>query len=124
MAGAPAFILGLARIRGAAVPVVDLARVLEYGGSGDDSHLERTLIPASRFVSLRVEGRCVALAVQEVLGVRTPDASRWETLPPLLAQSQSAAQAIGTLDSAFFLVLESARLIPEDSGDIAGEPSP
>lgn len=109
--GAPPFVLGLARIRGSAVPVVDLAQVMEQGED----------LPPSRFVSLRVEGRCVAVAVQEVLGVRALGSESWERLPPLLNQNHGAARAIGKLDAAFFLVLESARLMPGGAGTMGAE---
>ena len=75
--GAPPFVVGVARIRGAAVPVVDVGALL---GSPEPSQ-------ATRFLSLRLDGRRVALAVESVLGLRqlTPEAQ--SELPPLLAQA-------------------------------------
>jgi purine-binding chemotaxis protein CheW len=107
-AGSPGFILGLAVIRGVPVPVVDLAALLRGGKNEGASGI-------SRFVSLRVDKRCVALAVEEVIDLRTLDASRLEDLPPLLADKSGAMDAIGTLDAQLLLLLGTARLIPEES---------
>ena len=54
------FVQGVARIRGAAVPVVQLTALFQGDGLCD--------LP-TRFVTLRVGQRCVALAVQSVVGV-------------------------------------------------------
>jgi chemotaxis signal transduction protein len=54
--------------------------------------------------------RRVALAVAQVLGIRTLDSG---PLPPLLRAD--ALLAIGTLDSELLLVLNSARLIPDEA---------
>jgi purine-binding chemotaxis protein CheW len=101
--GAARFILGVAVIRGVVVPVIDVRSMLEIPGS----------TPA-RFVTLRVDGRTVALAVDRVFGVRTLDGVVLHDLPPLLgALDQEAFTAIGTLDSGLLLVLGAARLVPE-----------
>src|SRR5580658_8674545 len=57
--GAPGFVDGLSIIRGGPVPVVDMARLL-----GSDAG------QPSRFVCIRTDHGTVALAVDEVLGVR------------------------------------------------------
>lgn len=103
-AKAPGFVLGLSVIRGVPVPVVDLAGLLGGGSQGR----------ISRFVSLRVGKRCVALAVEEVLDLHTLEASRLEDLPPLLAEQSGAMDAIGILDDQLLLLLRTARLIPEE----------
>lgn len=104
LAGAPGFVLGVAIIRGAAVPVVDTAALL---GDGDAQ--------ATRLVTLRVDGRQVALMVDEVLGVRAMAHESLRDLPPLLRGAPvEAVSAIGALDSELLLVLESARMVPED----------
>lgn len=100
------FVLGLSVIRGVPVPVVDLAGLLGGGIAGGESRV-------SRFVSLRVDKRCVALAVEEVLDLRTLDASRLDDLPPLLAGQSGAMEAIGILDDQLLLLLGTARMIPE-----------
>jgi purine-binding chemotaxis protein CheW len=99
----PDFILGVSVIRGAVVPVISVDSVL--GG-----HRSRP----GRFVTIRLDDRVVALAVDAVLGVRTLDAADVHDVPPLLgALDQSAVSAIGTLDTGLLLVLGDARLVPE-----------
>lgn len=107
-ANSPGFVLGLAVIRGVPVPVVDLAGLLGGGKSGGASGI-------TRFVSLRVDKRCVALAVEEVIDLRTLDASRLEDMPPLLADKSGAMDAVGILDAQLLLLLGAARMIPEES---------
>jgi purine-binding chemotaxis protein CheW len=103
MADSPPFLLGLSIIRGAPVPVVALARVL---GDLEDGSF-------SRFVSLRVDARCVALAVEEVVDVRALRDTSLEGLPPLLEEKAGVTEAIGILDSQLLLLLRTARIIPD-----------
>lgn len=106
VAGAPDFVLGLAVIRGAPVPVVDLAAVL---GGGEAAQAHR------RFVTLRLEERSVALAVEEVVGVERIDTSRLGELPPLLGiAGADRIEALGTVDAQLLLVLRAAQLLPPD----------
>jgi purine-binding chemotaxis protein CheW len=103
MAGAPDFVLGVAIVRGAAVPVVDAAALLGAGRSRP-----------SRLVSLRVERRRVALAVDAVLGVHPVAGESLARLPPLLRDAAGeAVSAVGALDAELLMVLESARLVPD-----------
>lgn len=97
---APAFMLGVALIRGENVPVVD-AGVLLTGKAGE----------GARFVVLRVAERSVALAVDEVFGVRGIEASQLGALPPLLADAADRVQAMAVLDGRLLEILESGRLI-------------
>jgi purine-binding chemotaxis protein CheW len=100
---APPFVLGLSVIRGTPVPVVDLAAL--FGAA--PSH------PA-RFITLRIEARTVALAVDAVIGLRTIPAQSLQDLPPLLRDGNSERiSALGTLDAQLLLMLQSGRLIPE-----------
>ena len=105
VAGAPHFVRGLAVIRGAPVPVVDTACLLGAQAA-----------PADRFVTVLAGGRLVALAVDSVLGVRTIAAGSLHELPPLLHDSGAdIVAAIGLLDAELLLVLNSSRLLPDDS---------
>jgi len=105
VAGAPPFVSGLAVIRGMAVPVVDAARLI----GGGDGELGR----ARRFVTLDLGGRTVALAVDDVVGVRTLSASSRHDLPPLLKDAaRESIDAVAALDSHLLLVLQAARLLP------------
>jgi purine-binding chemotaxis protein CheW len=101
--GAPTAVAGLAIIRGVPVPVVDLASMLV----GRTSH-------PTRFVTLDVSGRQVAVAVDAVIGVRAIASEALEELPPLVRDAASdTVAAVGTLDAQFLVVLRSARLLPE-----------
>lgn len=104
LVGAPDFVLGLATIRGAATPVVDLARVLGRAAPGNETF--------GRFVSLSVDGRPVALAVRAVSGVLGLDETT--ELPPLLSRVASdVVAALSLRDAGLLLVLEAGRLVPE-----------
>jgi purine-binding chemotaxis protein CheW len=97
------FVLGACMLRGAPVPVVDVERL--FG--------ESTGSP-SRLLSIRVAGRQIALAVDEVLGLRAlPDAD----LPPLLRDAaDDVVAAIASLDAEFLVVLDTARLVSRVAG--------
>ncbi len=109
LGNAPNFVLGIALIRGAAVPIVELAAVLDASREPamPSSH-------AGRFVTLRVGERCVALAVDSVAGLVQVNPQNLSVMPPLLNHAcPDVVQAIGTLDAELLLVLETARLVPE-----------
>lgn len=99
---APAYVLGLARVRGQIIPVVDLAAIL-----GDKAGHSPT-----RFVSLRISDRRIALAVDEVKGlVRVPAQSR-EALPLLLKEGSPVVESMADLDHSLLLILRMSRLLP------------
>lgn len=104
LAGMPPFVLGLCIIRGAARPVVDAGKLL---GAGEAE-------TPTRFLTLRIDERRVALAVDAVVGVRDLSAHVLENLPPLLHDAGAdVVSAIGTLDAGLLLVLRSARVVPD-----------
>jgi purine-binding chemotaxis protein CheW len=101
--GAPPAVAGLAIIRGVPVPVVDLAFMLAGRASRP-----------TRFVTLDVNGRQVAVAVDAVVGVRAIASETLGELPPLMGDAASdIVAAIGALDSQLLVVLHGARLLPE-----------
>lgn len=107
LVGASGFVVGMAVIRGEPVPVVDGARLLTNAHAG----------PPSRFVSLELGERRVALGVDEVLGVRAVE--RLRELPPLLAGAPAdLVSEIGLLDQELLFVLREARLFSEEPEDI------
>jgi purine-binding chemotaxis protein CheW len=109
LAEAPPFVLGLSVVRGEPLPVVDLLHLIA-GRAGKPT----------RFVVVKAAERRVALAVDEVIGVRMVSAERMSALPPLLRDADSAiVSAVGTLDSELFMVLQASRLLPE--GFLDGE---
>ncbi len=93
------FVLGAAVIRGEAVPVIDAGQLLG-----------EPLAAPARFISLKLGARGAALAVGEVLGLRELDELR--PLAPLLSTDQVAA--LEPLDRELLVVLNAARLLPED----------
>ena len=102
MAGVPAFVRGLAVVRGVPIPVIDAASFL----SGGASH-------PSRFVTLKTGSRRIAFAVDAVVGVVQIPPDSFNALPLLFHSSLDAISAVGTLDDDLLLVLRSARLLPE-----------
>lgn len=100
----PDFIYGVALIRGSVVPVIDLKAM--FGAHASE--------PPTRFVTLRVGERCVALAVQSVVGVVDLGKYTLEEMPPLLKSARTEViQAIGALDSELLMVLRASRLVQE-----------
>lgn len=105
LAGAPEVVRGLSIIRGAPIPVIDLATLL---GAGERS------VP-TRFVTVRTGERNVALSVDAVLGIRDIPRSLQNDMPPLLHDARpDLVQAVSALDEELILVLKAASLLPED----------
>lgn len=103
----PGYVLGLSRIRGKAVPVIDLSRLL------DD-----TRAVAGRLVSLRLGDRSLALAVQSVLDVLELETGTLSRLPSLFSSSRAeVVQSIGERDSELVLVLDAARMLDAELWD-------
>jgi purine-binding chemotaxis protein CheW len=103
ISGAPHFVRGLSIIRGSPVPVVDTGKL--FGEQGT---------PSARLVTIRVGDRTVALAVDEVLGVRAIETDVVVALPPLLRDAGGdALSAIGTLDAELLLFMNAARIVPD-----------
>ena len=110
--GAPPCVRGLARIRCASLPVVDLAELL--GEPREE---------VGRFVTVAAGTRQVALAVSSVVDVRAIEAARLEPLPPLLSEAAVAVNAIGRLDAELLLVLSAMQLLQDDVPESTGASS-
>lgn len=109
------FVLGLSTIRGLSVPVVDLGLLL--------AHRERPGI-FDRFVTLQVEDRLAALAVEKVEAVVTMHPSSFSKLPPLLAQAAGeSVDGLSLVDSKLFLTLQASKLVPGPGVDSRSEVS-
>lgn len=102
----PAFTTGVATIRGAATPVVDLAAVL---GEAPDE-----VSGAKRFVTIRAGARTVALAVDEVVGLARFEPGTLASRPSILSTaSDPVVEALAIKDDALHLVLDAARLVEQ-----------
>ena len=101
---APHFIAGLAIVRGAPLPVIDVARLF-----GKESELPERLVVA------RVGQRRVGLAVAAVIGARVLSDDMLQRLPPLLREvSREAVSDIGSFDGELTVVLRAARIVPPE----------
>lgn len=100
----PGFMLGVSVIRGQVVPVLDLASLTGAGST----------FSAARYITLELERRQVALAVDEVIGVRSLAAAALDGVPPLLDGADALAlAALTTLDAELLLVLQTGVLVPD-----------
>lgn len=103
LADVPRFVVGVAVVRGAPLPVIDVGILL--AGEAE---------AAGRWLVCRVGARRVALALSSVVGVRSVPADALHDLPPLLGEAASAAAgALAALDSELAVVLDAARCVPE-----------
>ncbi|MEO8004351.1 MAG: chemotaxis protein CheW [Betaproteobacteria bacterium] len=104
LAGSLSFVRGMSVIRGTAIPVVDVGSLL---GS-------ETPASPTRFVTLKIDRNHVALAVEEVVGIRSLAAVALNDLPPLLRSANAdLVSAVGMLDRELLLVLQTARIVPD-----------
>lgn len=104
VADLPPFVSGMAVVRGTPMPVLDLGLVL---GAVAEAR-------PSRFVTVRAGDRPVALAVDEVVGLRSLDAAKLEALPAAHAARGARAALIagvGTIDKEFLVVLRAGNLL-------------
>ncbi len=99
----PSFVEGVAMIRGIPTPVIQLAALL---GSPADR--------VERFVTLRVDDRQIALAVERVLGVREIETTAQQLPPLLLDASKDIVESIGTLDERLLIVLRAGWELPAE----------
>jgi purine-binding chemotaxis protein CheW len=105
LAGMPPYVCGLSIIRGAPHAVVDLSRLVTG----------HTPAAFARFVVVRVGGHRMALAVEEVMGVREIETPRLQLMPSLLSESgRHHASGLGGVDEGLLLMLASSRVLLED----------
>jgi purine-binding chemotaxis protein CheW len=102
VSGPPRLVCGLCIIRGAALPVIDTARLFDDEGAHYD-----------RLVTVRTGERTVAFAASAVLGVRLIQGSECEEMPPLLRDAQVIA-ALARSDEKLVFLLRAARALPDD----------
>jgi len=105
VAGAPPYVAGVAILRGAPAAVVDLRVLLGHPDPG----------PATRWVTARLDGRPVALAVDGVVGTRTLDPSVWRDMPALL--EGDSVGGLATVDRTLVTLLQASRQVREAAED-------
>ena len=108
--GTPPFVLGLSIIRGIPTPVVNAGSLV-----GPSTSPSPILSPSpARFVSLKLDERTAALAVDAVLDVCLLPSETLSNIPPLLLGADAQlVSVVGALDSKLLLVLKAARLVPD-----------
>lgn len=105
VSGVPDFVLGLSIIRGVATPVVHAGMLIRGNAA-----------PPARLITVKSGGRRVALAVNDVVGVVDVAVETGRDLPPLVRDGGAGAIAsIGALDTELFTLLQSARLVPDET---------
>jgi purine-binding chemotaxis protein CheW len=108
----PSFVTGLALVRGATVPVVDVAALL----GGVPAAAAGSPAAIGYFVTLDLSGRPLALAVDAVLGVRALDDALTADVPPLVADLRADfVSSIRRLDAELLVVLGDIRLMGESA---------
>ena len=111
--GMPDFVLGASIVRDEVLPVVDASILLGADRTQGRKH-------AARFITLKLESaqtasRGIALAVDEVIGVRLLPRATGSGLAPLLSGAQQRLiDAVSLLDSQLLLILQAAQLISDD----------
>jgi purine-binding chemotaxis protein CheW len=102
VSGPPRLVCGLSIIRGAAVPVIDTARIFDDKAARYE-----------RLVTVRTGERIVAFAASAVLGVQLLQGSECAALPPLLRDAEVIA-ALARVDEQLVFFLRVARALPDD----------
>jgi purine-binding chemotaxis protein CheW len=104
----PPFTRGVALIRGASVPVIDLALLLG-----------RAAGTPTRLVTVQAGGRTTALAVDDVRGLARLDRDRFEERPRVLSEGSAPfVRALAATDQALHVVLDAARLVAYHDGPL------
>lgn len=103
LGGAPAYVLGVALIRGVATPVVDLGAAL-----GESSAPRIT-----RFLTIKNGPRRLALAVDALVGVQHLSAASLRPLPSHLQLSTGEKiEAVGAIGEQLLFVVDPLHLAP------------
>lgn len=107
MPGTAAPVAGVSIIRGAPMLVLDVSCLL--GG---------TPARPTRFITLRIAERHVALRVDGIQGVCMVDAASLQECPALLRDAgQNLVESIAALDAQLLFVLNAARIVPDIAWD-------
>jgi len=103
LTGQPGFVRGVSIVRGAPVPIVDVAMLL--GTQAETA--------PRRVVTLKLGARQVGLALDAVIGVRAVGTEQLRVVPPLLREAAGeAVNGIAALDDQLLLALRGAFIVP------------
>jgi purine-binding chemotaxis protein CheW len=110
--GSPSFVEGIIELRGDFLPVVDLRRRLLTGDPGSPG----------RFLIVVLEGRRVALAVDEVSEVRRVDPGDFREAPPMaIGPSSRFFRSVLKADALVALVVDLDQMLaPAERDELAG----
>lgn len=112
--GAPAFLRGVASLRGQVVPVVDLAERLGLG--------RRPLAPNMRVLVVQLDGQVVGMAVDDVERVAYLAEGDVQPPPPVVARvSAEFLRGVAYLQGQVVLVLDLQRVLTPDEARAAGQ---
>ncbi len=114
LTGVLPFVLGVCLVRGVPTPVVDVAMLVTGQRSPPARLVTIDPDPGGQAVPRHAGGRVVALAVDEVIGVRVIPAGTADGLSRLLGGAASeVTSAIGALDAQVLLVLNDLSVVSE-----------
>lgn len=102
LSGVPDYVLGCAIVRGGPMPVISGSRLLGFEGGA-----------SQRWLTLKVDDRRVALAVDEVVGLRDFASAARSQLPPLLRDKSDIFSSLATLDAELLLILRHTKLVSD-----------
>ena len=102
----PTFVTGIARVRGIALPLLDIGALAEG----------HPLANPQRLLVLALENdRRIGLLTTEVLGIHPAEDLHLAAAPPLLqGAGEAAIHTLGNLDGELLSVLELGRIVPEE----------
>ncbi len=108
LADTPHYIMGVAMIRGAVVPVVDLAALVHGHGP------EPARLMTVRAGTTADRSRTAALAIAGIDGVASIPVASLERLSPLLGEQDGAVRSVGVASTGVLLLLDGARTVPDE----------
>jgi purine-binding chemotaxis protein CheW len=112
LGGAPPFVRGVCVLRGDPAPVVSLRTLIRGTATGGSSGAADR--PVTRFVSVYLGAHRVALAVEEVLGVREIPLDLLHDLSSVLGPATSeVVSAVGAVGGEPLLFLSVTRVVPD-----------
>ena len=105
-------VLGVCRVHGEPLPVIDLAMV--FGAASASRRVDETRTGA--MVALRVAGRQVMIVVEAIDGIHAMTPAAFRDLPPLIKGIGTSGpfDAIADLDAQFIGIIQASRLLSDE----------